>query len=80
VTNQAIPVPKVWARGLERADILNFFDIPHFDRIQEVNARVKILLTCVHGNYLWLDRPISIDVDLIARITVLPTQGGSTRL
>jgi hypothetical protein len=28
--NQSIPMPKVWARGLEKADILNQFDIPHF--------------------------------------------------
>jgi hypothetical protein len=66
VMNQTIPVPKVWARGLERAGILNLFDIPHFDRSQEVNACVKMLLTCVHGGYLWLDRPISIDTDLIS--------------
>jgi hypothetical protein len=41
----------------------------------EVNACVKFLLYCVHGGYMWLDRPISIDTDLIARITGLPTQG-----
>jgi hypothetical protein len=40
-----------------------------------VNACVKMLLTCVHGSYLWLDRPISIDTYLIARITGLPSQG-----
>jgi hypothetical protein len=73
--NQSIHVPKVWARGLERAGILNLFDIPHFGRSNEVNACVKFLLTCVHGGYLWLDRPISIDTDLIARITGLPSQG-----
>jgi hypothetical protein len=71
--NQSIPVPKVWERGLERAGILNLFDIPHFGQRNEVNACVKFLLTCVHGGYLWLDRPISIDTDLIARITGLPT-------
>jgi hypothetical protein len=40
-----------------------------------VNACVKFLLTCVHGGYLWLDMPISIDKDLIARITNVPSQG-----
>jgi hypothetical protein len=29
----------------------------------------------MHGGYMWLDRPISIDTDLITRITGLPTQG-----
>jgi hypothetical protein len=58
--------PKVWARGLERAGLLNLFDIPHFGRSQEINACVKMLLTCVHGGYLWLDRMISIDTYLIA--------------
>jgi hypothetical protein len=31
-----------------------------------VNACVNMLLTCVHGGYLWLDMPISINTDLIA--------------
>jgi hypothetical protein len=36
--NQSIPVPKVWARELERVDILNLFDILHFGWSNEVNA------------------------------------------
>jgi hypothetical protein len=55
--------PKLWARGLERADL---FDIPHFGRSQEINACVNMLLTCVDDDYLWLDRPISIETYLIA--------------
>jgi hypothetical protein len=74
-TNQNIHVPKVWARGLERASILNLFDIPHFSRRNEVNGCIKFLLTCVHGGYLWLGMPISINTDMIARITGLPSQG-----
>jgi hypothetical protein len=73
--NQSIPISKVWAIGLEREGILNLFDIPHFGRSNEVNACIELLLTCMHGSYLWLDMTISIDIDLIARITGLPTQG-----
>jgi hypothetical protein len=71
--NQSIPVPKVWARGLERACILNLFDIPHLDIRNKVNACFKLLLTCVHGSYLWLEMPTYIDTYLIARITGLPS-------
>jgi hypothetical protein len=74
-TNQSIPMPKAWARGLEQSGILNLFNIPHFDQSNEVNACIKLLLTCVHGGYLWLDKAIYIDTDLTARITGLPMQG-----
>jgi hypothetical protein len=49
--------------------------IPHFGRHQEVNAYVKLLLSCFHGGYLWLDRCITIDLVLIHRITGLSMQG-----
>jgi len=55
VTNQPIHVPKVWAKRLERVGILNLFEITHFFRSQEVKSCVKMMLTCVHGGYLWLD-------------------------
>jgi hypothetical protein len=80
VMNQAILVPKVWTRGLERDGILNLFEIPHFGRREEVNVCVNMLLTYVHGGYLWLDKTISIDTDLIAQITTLLTQGGDPTL
>jgi hypothetical protein len=41
----------------------------------EINVCVKMLLSCVHGGYMWLDRPVSIDIDLIVHITGLPSQG-----
>ena len=49
--------------------------IPHFGRHQEVNACVKLLLSCYHGSYLWLDRSITVDLTLIHRITGLIMQG-----
>ena len=54
--------------------ILNVMNIPHFDRHQEVNACVKILLSCYHGGYLWLDRHVIVDPTLIHLITGLSMQ------
>jgi hypothetical protein len=49
--------------------------IPHFGRHQEVNACVKLLLSCYHDGYLWLDHRITVDPTLIHRITGLSMQG-----
>jgi hypothetical protein len=49
--------------------------IPHFDRHQEVNSCVKILLSCYHGCYIWLDRHITVNPMLIHLITRLIMQG-----
>jgi hypothetical protein len=42
--------------------------IPHFGRHQEVNACVKLLFSCYHGGYLWLDSRITGDPMLFHRI------------
>jgi hypothetical protein len=55
--------------------ILNVMKIPHFGRHQEVNAYVKILLSCYHGGYLWLDRHAIVDPMLIHLIIRLSMQG-----
>jgi hypothetical protein len=49
--------------------------IPHFGIHKEVNACVKLLLSCYHGGYLWLDRCITVDPVLIHQITGLSMQG-----
>jgi hypothetical protein len=54
-------VPQSWIKEIARSTILNVMKIPHFDRHQEVNACVKLLLSCYHGGYLWLDRRITVD-------------------
>jgi hypothetical protein len=36
---------------------------------------VKILLSCYHGGYLWLDRRITVDPTLIHKIIGLSMQG-----
>jgi hypothetical protein len=60
---------------IARSTILNVMKIPHFNRYQEVNACVKILLSCYHGGYLWLDRRITIDLMPIHRIIGLSIEG-----
>jgi hypothetical protein len=50
-------------------------NIPHFGRHQEVNACVRLLLSCYHRGYLWLDRRITVDLILINQITGLSMQG-----
>jgi hypothetical protein len=58
--------------------ILNLFEIPHLGRSQEVNACFNMLLNCVHGGYLLLDRPNYIDTHfLIHRLTII---GGRSHL
>jgi hypothetical protein len=54
---------------------MNLLEIPHFGRGKYVNNCVKQLLELVHGGILWMDMSISIDVDLTAEITGLPTDG-----
>jgi hypothetical protein len=68
-------IPQPWTMDLARSMILNVMKIPHFGRHQEVNVCIKILLSCFHGGYLWLDRCITIDLVLIHMITRLSMQG-----
>jgi hypothetical protein len=70
--------PKKWIQGLYNTCIMNLLEIPHFGRGKEVNNCVKHLLAIIHGGILWLDTQVSIDVDLIAKITGLPTNGEQT--
>jgi hypothetical protein len=67
--------PQPWTMDIARSTILNVMKIPHFDRHQEVNAYVKLLLSCLHGGYLWLDRHINVDPMLIHQIIGLSMQG-----
>ena len=60
---------------LERSGLLNLLRLPHFGRGAEVNAVVRVLLSCVHGGYLWLGNRINLNVDLIHRITGLSKTG-----
>ena len=48
-------VPESWTHNLVQSTLLNIMKIPHFGRHKEVNACVKLLLSCYHGGYLWLN-------------------------
>jgi hypothetical protein len=61
--------------NIAQSTLLNIMKIPHFDRHQEVNACVKLLLCCYHGGYLWLNHRITVDLMLINQIMGLTMQG-----
>jgi hypothetical protein len=42
-------IPQSWKMNLVHSTLLNILNIPHFRRHQEVNACVKMLLSCYHG-------------------------------
>jgi hypothetical protein len=60
--------PKQWAASLENTGILNLVDISHFGRVKEVNNCVNKLIAVLHGGFLWMEEPISIDMELITFI------------
>jgi hypothetical protein len=68
-------VPQPWIKELACSTILNMMNIPHFGRHQEVNACVKILLSCYHGGYMCLDRHVTVDPTLTHLIIGLRMQG-----
>jgi hypothetical protein len=46
--------PQQWTHNLMQSTLLNVMKIPHFGRHQEVNACVKLLLSCYHEDtYGW---------------------------
>jgi hypothetical protein len=65
--------------NLAQSTLLNVMKISHFGRHQEVNACVKLLLSCYHGRYLLLDHRITVNLMLIHRITGLSMQGHDPR-
>jgi hypothetical protein len=68
-------IPQAWTHNLAQSTLLNVMKIPHFERHQEVNACVKVMLSCYHGGYLWLNLCITVDPNLINGITGLSMQG-----
>jgi hypothetical protein len=68
-------VTQSWTKNLAQSTLLNVMNIPHFERHQEVNACIKLLLSCYHGRYLWLNYRITVDPTLINWIIGLNMQG-----
>ena len=74
--NQAeVLAPQEWIERITSYGLLNLLRIPHFSQSPELNAVVKVLLSCVHDGYFWLDRKIDLNVDVIHRITGLSKVG-----
>jgi hypothetical protein len=64
-----------WIEKLPPPGLLNLLRIPHFACSPKLNAVVKVLLSCIYDGYLWLDRKIDVNVDVIHRITGLSKVG-----
>ena len=60
---------------LECSGLLNLLRIPHFGCGVEVNGMVRIVLSCVHGGYLWLGHKVDLNIDLIHHIIGLSKTG-----
>jgi hypothetical protein len=73
--NKSKIIPQSWTMDITMSTILNVMKIPHFGRHHEVNVCVKLLLYCFHVGYLWLDRRIIIDLEMIHRIIRLSMKG-----
>lgn len=67
--------PLDWAENLHHTTILNAIRIPHFGRGPKINSMVRLLLTRMHGGYLWMDSRISLNSHLIWWIRRLRKQG-----
>jgi hypothetical protein len=63
--NNSKVIPQQWTMNLAQSTLLKVMKIPHFKRDQEVNVCVKLLLSCYHGGYLWLNHRITVDPTLI---------------
>jgi hypothetical protein len=72
---EPINQPVKWVVGLAKIEILDLLDLPYFGRGQYVNNCVKKLMAITHGIYLWMEKNVSIDVELIAHITGFPSWG-----
>ena len=73
-------VPMDHAQHLAKSGLLDLLEIPHFGRGPEVNVVVRMLLSCVHGGYLWLGTRVDVGVDLIHRITGLSKTGNDPKI
>lgn len=76
ITQEEVIVPQEWIEKWVSSGLLNLLRIPHFGQSLEFNAIVKVLLSCVHEGYLWLDRKIYLNVYVNHIITVLSKVGG----
>ena len=64
-------IPQPWVSKSNKSSLLGLINMPHFGRLNEAHACVKNFLAYFHGGMLWLNEPIPVMVNLIARITGL---------
>jgi hypothetical protein len=69
--DKTIMEPAQWITELYKYGIMKLLDILHFGHGKNVRLYIKQLFSRVHGGILWMDRPIHMDVALIAKITGL---------
>lgn len=68
-------IPRDWIAILAPSRLLKLFKIPHFGHSLEVNVVVKLLSSCVHDSYLWLESKIDLNIDVIHMIMGLSKVG-----
>jgi hypothetical protein len=68
--------PVQWLTGLYNFRIMNLFDILHFGHGKNY---VKQLVSQVHGDIIWMDRMVQLDVELISKITGLHILGAQPK-
>jgi hypothetical protein len=61
--------PKQWMTRIYNNDIINLLEIPCFGRGKDANSCIKQLLERESGGFLWMDKDVPIDVDIILQIT-----------
>ena len=74
-TGPKILRPMKWDIGADQAGFMNLLFMPHFGHSLQANTHVKNILVCFHIDFLWLDRPYPVDVELISSITRLRKKG-----
>lgn len=65
VIKDEVLAPQEWIENLTPSGLLNLLCIPHFGHSPELNAIVKVLLSCLHDGYLWLDCKIELNMGAI---------------
>ena len=75
ITQAKVLAPQEWIKNITPSGFLNVMRIPHFDRSPKLDVIVKVLLSCMHDGFFWLDKKIDLNVDVIQRITVLSKVG-----
>ena len=75
ITQAEVLAPQEWIEKLAPSGLLNLLRTPHFGQSLALNTVKKVLLSCVHDGYFWLDKKIDLNVDVFHCITGLSKVG-----